>query len=103
MRLGKMLVLLTIGIAGCATPQYPQSGSGGFVSAVGTPFLIAFKIPVCVTSIAIGGPIAAASQLAQPGAEEITLAHNPDPELQLRRDINDGLIANCGPPYIISP
>jgi hypothetical protein len=103
MRMGRMLVLLTIGLAGCSTPQGPQGGSGGFVSAVGTPFLIAMKIPVCVTSIAIGGPIAGASALTQPTAEEITLYHNPDPPLQLRRDINDSLIANCGPPYIIAP
>ena len=103
MRVGGILLLLAIGLVGCATPQGPQGGSGTFVSVVGTPFLVAFKIPVCVTTVAIGGPIAGASALAQSSAEEITLAHDPDPERSLRRAINEGLVENCGPPYVITP
>jgi hypothetical protein len=98
-----MLLLLAMGLVGCTTPQGAQGGSGTFVSIVGTPFLVALKIPVCVTTVAIGGPIAAASMVAQPSAEEITLAHDPDPERHLRRTINDGLVENCGPPYVLTP
>ena len=103
MRVSGIGMLLAIGLAGCATPQDTQSGSGTFVSLIGTPFLVAFKIPVCATTIAISGPIAGASALAQPSAEEVTLAHDPDPRRQLQRALNDSLVENCGPPYVITP
>ena len=52
-------------LAGCAEPP-PPSQPVSPVSVFGTPFLIAFKIPACVATIAIAGPAAALQQLAAP-------------------------------------
>lgn len=88
-------LLLSLVIAGCtAAPATPQ-GNGDFVSAVGTPFYIAFKIPVCAMTIAIAGPIAGMAGLA--GPSENAASHD------VRLDLDDGLMRNCGPPYVLVP
>lgn len=85
--------LLTVALAGCASnPEAPRQELS-FTSVIGTPFLIAFKIPTCVVSIAIAAPLAGASQLAEPSP-------TVDP-LSLRRDLDEGLVHNCGPPYYV--
>ena len=87
--------LLTVALAGCASnPESPRQ-EATFISVVGTPFLIALKIPTCVVSIAIAAPLAGASQLA----ESSPVIDPPS----LRRDLDNGLIHNCGPPYAVSP
>jgi hypothetical protein len=97
-----MLLLL---LAACASERQamaPQPGGAPqpagtpprpgetFLAVIGTPFLIAFKIPVCVASAAIAAPIAGAASLAGSGREA-------------RRALGEGLEQNCGPPYILSP
>ena len=87
--------LLAVALVGCAgNPEAPRQ-EGTFISVVGTPFLIAFKIPTCVVSIAIAAPLAGASQLAEPSPVI-------DPP-SLRWDLDEGLVHNCGPPYVVSP
>jgi hypothetical protein len=87
--------LLTLALVGCAaSPEAPRQ-QATFVSVVGTPLLIALKIPTCVVSIAIAGPLAGASQLA--------VSTSVIDEPSLRRDLDKGLNHNCGPPYVVSP
>jgi len=88
-------LLVALALVGCTSgPQAPKQ-EATFISAIGTPFLIALKIPACAGSIAIAGPLAGASQLA----ESSSLID----EFDLRRNLNDGLNRNCGPPYVVSP
>jgi uncharacterized lipoprotein len=87
-------MLLTLALAGCAGSPEPPRQQATFISVVGTPLLIALKIPTCVGSIVIAAPLAAASQLAESSAID---------ESALRRDLDDGLIHNCGPPYAVAP
>jgi len=87
--------LLTVALAGCAGNPEASRQEPSFISVVGTPFLIAFKIPTCVVSVAIAAPLAGASQLAEPSPVI-------DPP-SLRRDLDEGLIHNCGPPYVVAP
>ena len=89
------VALLTVALIGCAAgPEAPRQ-QPSFISVVGTPFLIALKIPVCVASIAIAAPLAGASQLAE--------STSVIDEYSLRRDLDEGLVHNCGPPYAVSP
>jgi hypothetical protein len=88
-------MLLASALVGCAaSPEAPRQ-TPSFISVVGTPFLIALKIPVCVGSIAIAAPLAGASQLAE--------SNSVIDEYGLRRDLDEGLVHNCGPPYVVTP
>jgi len=60
-----------------------------------TPFLIAFKIPACVATVAISGPAAALQQLAAPTEDGL----QPD----IRPALDAGIVQNCGPPYAVAP
>jgi hypothetical protein len=83
--------VLVLAAAGCASPPPPDPQQSA-ISAVGTPFLIAFKIPVCVVSVALAAPLAGATGLA------------PSPESSaIRADLDQGLRQNCGPPYVLAP
>lgn len=90
-RLGLMALLF---LAGCASP--PPAEPISPVSVVGTPFLVALKVPVCVATVAIAGPAAALQQLAAPNEDGL----QPD----IRLALDDGINANCGPPpYVVAP
>jgi hypothetical protein len=81
-------------LAGCAEmPPPPPPASP--VTAIGTPFLIALKIPVCVATVAIAGPAAALQQLAGPNEDGL----QPD----IRPALDAGMSQNCGPPYAVLP
>lgn len=91
-RLGALAFLLFL--AGCAElPPPPPAASP--VTAIGTPFLIALKIPVCVATVAIAGPAAALQQLAAPNEDGL----QPD----IRPALDVGMSQNCGPPYEVAP
>ena len=52
--------------------------------------LIAFKIPVCAATIVLAAPLAGATGLA------------PTEQAQrIRYDLDEGLVQNCGPPYVL--
>lgn len=101
MQASALAALLLLPLAGCAgtadgyaTPGFPSPYAAAgetFVSVVGTPFLLAFKVPVCAASIAIAGPIAGVSALTAGGGQET------------RRILGEGLVENCGPPYVLAP
>lgn len=83
-------------LAGCAAPPPPPPAQPvSPVSIIGTPFLIAFKIPACVATVAIAGPAAALQQLAAPTEDGL----QPD----IRPALDAGINANCGPPYAVLP
>ena len=88
-------LVVMLALVGCASGPEASRQGATFISVVGTPFLIALKIPACAGSIVIAAPLAAASQLAASSALI--------DESGLRRDLDDGLIHNCGPPYVVSP
>lgn len=87
-RFGLVFALL---LGGCAEPPPAQPVSP--VSVIGTPFLIALKIPACVATLAISGPAAALQQM---GA---STADGPQPDI--RPVLDGGIDANCGPPYVV--
>lgn len=91
-RLGWLAVSLFL--FGC-TEQPPPPNSVATITAVGTPFLIAFKIPACVATVAIAGPAAALQQLAAPNEDGL----QPD----IRPALDAGMVQNCGPPYYVLP
>ncbi len=96
MRIWPLPALAALLLAGCAGSE-PPSGGGTFGSVVGTPFLIALKIPTCAATVALAGPIIAASSLARP---------EPDDPFGDARKIfraDEGLSQNCGPPYAVAP
>jgi hypothetical protein len=91
--------LLSLALAGCVAPP-PNSAAGPppspgqvALSVIGTPFLIAFKLPVCLVAGAIAAPIAAASQLSG-GYYQGT---------RINDELADGLAYDCGPPYVLTP
>ena len=62
------------------------------VSALRTPFYLAFKAAACAASAAIAAPVAGIAGLATGPRAEQTL-----------KELGDGLAANCGPPYVLTP
>jgi hypothetical protein len=94
MRIETLSIILALSVSGCAASAPPPEPGAVAVSAIGTPFLLAFKIPLCAATVALAGPIAGITGLVPPD----------DPHARdLRRDLNDGVAQNCGPPYALSP
>ena len=82
--------LLVLTAAGCTSP--PPDPQQTAVSALGTPFLIAFKIPVCAATVALAAPLAGATGLAPTYDSHV-----------IRAELDAGLRQNCGPPYVLAP
>lgn len=57
------------------------------VAVIGTPFYLAFKTAACGVSLVVAAPAAAVSALAG----------------RSYGMLEDGIAANCGPPYVLSP
>jgi hypothetical protein len=90
-----LLLAGMVGACAAAPGNEAQSDAGGpLLAAVGTPFLIAFKVPVCVLTLAVAGPVAAANEL---GEDDNSLGQ------EVHAGLADGIDQNCGPPYAISP
>ena len=87
---GALLALLLL--AGCAAPPGERVS---YVSTIGTPFYVAFKVPTCAATLLIAGPLGALQGLAAPGQDPI--------EGDARPDLDAGIASNCGPPYILPP
>lgn len=77
--------------AGATVERRMDLGST-IVSVVGTPFLVAFKAATCIGTVAVAGPIAGLTAVSR-------ASYGPE----LQTTLEDGLNANCGPPYAISP
>jgi|SRR5687767_2306320 hypothetical protein len=99
MRRTAIVVLFLSCLAGCASqgggapqPQPTTSADPAdtFLAVIGTPFLWAVKIPVCVVSAVIAAPIAGAASVATNGQETT-------------RALRDGVKQNCGPPWAFEP
>jgi hypothetical protein len=60
------------------------------VNVIGTPFYALFKATACVATAAI----------AAPAAGLIGLTDRPDKE-RMRRQLDDGVAANCGGSYVL--
>jgi len=92
----RLLIACVLGVAAaCAGNPSDPRPEGIAASVVGTPFLMAFKIPACVVTLAAAGPAGAAA--------EMTSADPSDRAVTLRQALDDGIRQNCGPPYVIAP
>jgi class 3 adenylate cyclase len=94
-----LFALLAVALAGCSGPH---DSDGVFVSVIGTPFLVAFKIPTCAATIALAAPLAGVSALAKPSITDPAFYPDSDSNRELRRDLDAGLTQNCAPPYIVT-
>jgi len=61
------------------------------VAVIGTPVYLAFKAVVCGASIVVAAPTAA------------LIALSDSPYATGVDKLGDGVAANCGPPYVLSP
>lgn len=68
----------------------PHAGQWA-VAAIGTPFYLVFKTAVCGATLVVAAPAAAALALAD------------SPYGMSVDQLGDGVAANCGPPYVLSP
>ena len=84
---GSLTAVLALALAACADKP-PPSGADAAV-ALATPFYIAAKVPTCLGTAAIAGPLGGLAALA-PG----------DDARYFQGEIAHGLAANCGPPYV---
>jgi hypothetical protein len=95
---GISAAILVAMLGACA--QAPGDGStqidGGaaVLTAIGTPFLIAAKVPLCALTLAVAGPVGATASLVPPTDP---LGHD------VRQGLADGIDQNCGPPYAVTP
>lgn len=76
-----------LGLRGAERPHAGQWA----VAIVGTPVYLAFKTVVCGASLVVAAPTAAAQALSN------------SPYVMSVDQLGDGLAANCGPPYVLSP
>ena len=62
------------------------------VSVLGSPFYLAVKGVTCAASAAVAMPVAALAALSESYFAP-----------EVRRDLDDGIKKNCGPPYRLGP
>ena len=72
------------------TGQNPHAGQWA-VAIVGTPVYLALKTMICGASLVIAAPAAAVTALSD------------NPHAMGVDQLGDGVAANCGPPYVLSP
>ena len=90
MKTQAIATVLVLAAAGCASP--PPAPPQSTIGALGTPFFIALKIPVCAITVALSAPLAGAAGLS------------PTPNAwAIRADLDDSVRQNCGPPYVLTP
>jgi hypothetical protein len=94
MQIKPIVAALGLVLAGCSDHPRIDGAAGATVATLGTPFLIAFKAPLCVVTLALAGPSAAGLELT--GYERTT-------DLDLRRELDQGVRQNCGVPYVVTP
>ncbi|HUN46464.1 MAG TPA: hypothetical protein VMU85_08090 [Stellaceae bacterium] len=89
----RILVLgLALVLAACGqSPAEREQTADAFA----TPFYLIGKVPACVGTGIIDGPMLAAAALAN--------GHLSRTELEARQEMVDGLTDNCGPPYAVYP
>lgn len=93
-----LAILAPLLLAACATPpNSPDAAASASPSAesvvtaiIGTPLLIALKIPICAATLPVVAVGAGMSAPVERGEEA-------------RRVLADGLAQNCGPPYAVMP
>ena len=89
----RILVLgLALVLAACG--QSP-AGREETADAFATPFYLIGKVPACVGTGIIDGPMLAAAALGN--------GYLSRTELEARQEMVDGLTENCGPPYTVQP
>ena len=93
---------LAAALAGCAAPS-PNNGGAmpqataappSALTVAATPFLVLAKIPTCIVTLVVAVPLAVTSEFTPPD--------DPDSR-DLRRNLDAGVDANCGPPYVVTP
>jgi hypothetical protein len=94
------IALFALPLVACVTTTDEQThkvttAPPPWISVIGTPFLIALKIPVCVATVAVAGPIAGVARLTPPDSQLN--------QYNITAHLDDGVIQNCGPPYVVSP
>lgn len=95
-----VLAGLAAALFGCATEAGPPGqtpppqGGAQLMSAVGTPFLILLKAPLCALTVLVVAPIAAVSEVADPYSPE---GHD------YRQQLGSGIDQNCGAPWQVTP
>jgi hypothetical protein len=105
MRIRTFAALLSLVVAGCTTTSSEGQREPNIVAVSATPIYIGLKIPFCLAGIIVGSPVAAIAGLARPWPPVPALYGNTgdDYAKESVRDINDSMVANCGPPYYLSP
>jgi hypothetical protein len=98
MPMNRAAILLPLILGACSSPPSTLDGSttaqpsasSVVLSVLGTPFLIAAKIPICTATLVIAAPAAGASESVESGG-------------RARKILADGVASNCGPPYLLTP
>jgi hypothetical protein len=101
-----LVVLLALALSACATTNGPSasnegaatkpsgptaSASGWALSILGTPFALGMKTVTCVATVVVAAPVAG------------FLTLGVDPLGEGYEVLGNGIAANCGPPYVVSP
>jgi hypothetical protein len=81
-------------VAAPPPPPPPPPRGPSFLSVIGTPFLIAFKIPVCLITAVVAAPLS--------GLSELPSTADTDGQ-DVRDQLENGLAHNCGPPWTVTP
>jgi hypothetical protein len=97
MRHSLTAAVVAAALGGCVVQQAgapPPDGGAQVLAAIGTPFLIIAKIPVCAITLVVAAPVGAVSSISDPASP---LGHD------VRQGLADGIASNCGPPYVVAP
>lgn len=102
MQIRSITAALVLALAGCSAGPGQGSGDFGAVSIVGTPILIALKVPVCIATIAVAAPVSALTELARPASPLAAVNPDYDYNVLIRDNLDDGVRQNCGPPFAVT-
>jgi hypothetical protein len=101
MRTRSLAAALALILAGC-TQHDAGSGDFGAISVIGTPILLGLKAGACAATVVIAAPVSALATLTRPTTELGATNTDFDFNVQIRDELDDGVVQNCGPPYVVA-
>ena len=95
-----LAALFVLPLAACVVKTNEETNTtttepAPLITYIATPFYLPLKVATCAATVPIAGIVGGVAQLATPDS-----TFN---RYDLKEHLGEGVIENCGPPYLVTP